>query len=145
MRPAIACWRATKRTPLVPGALSTLIRTSERAVMRASPWSMSCAATGAADSSTHVSSVRASMPPIMPALDGARQAIFRVVRGCMPSERRERRRRILTLALPIIGAMVSQNVLNLVDTGMVGKLGNQAIAGVGLGSFLNFLLTAFIL
>jgi len=57
----------------------------------------------------------------------------------------ERRKRILHLALPIIGGMLSQNVLNLVDTGMVGALGNTALAGVGLGSFLNFLLTAFIL
>ena len=58
---------------------------------------------------------------------------------------RERRRRILHLALPIIGGMISQNVLNLVDTGMVGVLGDEALAGVGLGGFLNFLLTAFIL
>lgn len=56
-----------------------------------------------------------------------------------------RRRRILTLALPIIGGMVSQNVLNLVDTAFVGSLGNEALAGVGLGGFLNFLCSAFIL
>ena len=57
-----------------------------------------------------------------------------------------RRRRIFRLALPIIGGMISQNVLNLVDTGMVGSLGvDAALAGVGLGSFLNFLLTAMIL
>lgn len=57
----------------------------------------------------------------------------------------DRRKRILHLALPIIGGMISQNVLNLVDTGMVGVLGDDALAGVGLGGFLNFLLTAFIL
>lgn len=56
-----------------------------------------------------------------------------------------RRRRILTLALPIIGGMVSQNVLNLVDTAMVGRLGNAALAAVGLGGFLNFLTSAMIL
>jgi len=56
-----------------------------------------------------------------------------------------RRRRILGLALPIIGGMLSQNVLNLVDTAMVGTLGDAALAGVGLGGFANFLLTAFIL
>ncbi|MEZ4375299.1 MAG: hypothetical protein R3B07_31090 [Polyangiaceae bacterium] len=33
-----------------------------------------------------------------------------------------RLRRILTLALPIVGGMVSQNLLNLVDTFMVGRL-----------------------
>lgn len=41
--------------------------------------------------------------------------------------------------------MISQNVLNLVDTGMVGALGDDALAAVGIGGFLNFLLTAFIL
>ncbi|MEM1413616.1 MAG: MATE family efflux transporter [Myxococcota bacterium] len=56
-----------------------------------------------------------------------------------------RRRKILHLALPIIGGMISQNVLNLVDTGMVGTLGDEALFAVGLGGFLNFLLTAFIL
>ncbi len=55
-----------------------------------------------------------------------------------------RRRRITGLALPIIGGMVSQNVLNLVDTAMVGSLGDAALAGVGLGSFVNFMATAFI-
>jgi putative MATE family efflux protein len=55
-----------------------------------------------------------------------------------------RRRRILSLALPIIGGMVSQNVLNLVDTAMVGSLGDAALAGVGLGSFANFMAIAFI-
>lgn len=55
-----------------------------------------------------------------------------------------RRRRILGLALPIIGGMVSQNVLNLVDTAMVGSLGDAALAAVGLGSFANFMAIAFI-
>jgi putative MATE family efflux protein len=41
--------------------------------------------------------------------------------------------------------MLSQNVLNLVDTAMVGTLGDAALAGVGLGGFANFLLSAFIL
>ncbi|RLA12895.1 MAG: MATE family efflux transporter, partial [Gammaproteobacteria bacterium] len=52
--------------------------------------------------------------------------------------RRERRRRILQLALPIIGAMVSQSILNLVDTAMVGQLGNAALAAVGLGGLVVF-------
>ena len=55
-----------------------------------------------------------------------------------------RRRRIFGLALPIIGGMVSQNVLNLVDTAMVGALGDAALAGVALGSFVNFMAIAFI-
>lgn len=55
-----------------------------------------------------------------------------------------RRRRILSLALPLIGGMVSQNILNLVDTAMVGALGNEALAAVGLGSFANFMAVAFV-
>jgi len=56
----------------------------------------------------------------------------------------ERRARILSLALPIIGGMVSQNVLNLVDTAMVGVLGAAALAAVGMASFANFMASAFI-
>jgi MATE family multidrug resistance protein len=57
----------------------------------------------------------------------------------------ERRNRILTLALPIIGGMVSQNLLNIVDTAMVGNLGNSALAAVGLGGFVVFMCQALIL
>jgi MATE family multidrug resistance protein len=56
----------------------------------------------------------------------------------------ERRRTILAAALPIIGGMASQNLLNLVDTWMVGALGPAALAGVGLASFLNFVAVAAI-
>ncbi len=58
---------------------------------------------------------------------------------------RERAGRILTLALPIVGSMVSQNVLNLVDTAMVGSLGDAALAAVGLGGFVTFLSQSIIL
>ncbi len=40
--------------------------------------------------------------------------------------------------------MVSQNVLNLVDTAMVGTQGTAALAAVGIGSFANFMAFAFI-
>ena len=46
---------------------------------------------------------------------------------------------ILALALPIVGGMISQNVLNLVDTAMVGSLGDIALAGTGMGGFANFM------
>ena len=49
------------------------------------------------------------------------------------------------LSLPIIGGMVSQNLLNLVDTAMVGFLGNAALAAVGLGGFVVFMCQALIL
>jgi multidrug resistance protein, MATE family len=58
---------------------------------------------------------------------------------------RHRRQTIVTLALPIVGGMVSQNVLNLVDTGMVGTLGDAALAAVGTASFANFMAMAFIM
>jgi multidrug resistance protein, MATE family len=57
---------------------------------------------------------------------------------------RQRSREVLALALPIIAAMTSQNVLNLVDTAMVAHLGAATLAGVGLASFINFMAVAFI-
>ena len=57
----------------------------------------------------------------------------------------ERRQRIFALALPIIGGMVSQNLLNIVDTAMVGFLGDAALAAVGLGGFIVFMCQALIL
>ncbi len=56
-----------------------------------------------------------------------------------------RRQRILALALPIIGGMFSQNLLNIVDTAMVSFLGNPALAAVGLGGFVVFMCQALIL
>ncbi|MFP4209554.1 MAG: MATE family efflux transporter [Wenzhouxiangella sp.] len=58
---------------------------------------------------------------------------------------RTRRRQLLAIALPVIGGMTSQNILNLVDIAMVGRLGDTALAATGLGSFANWLSMAFIL
>jgi multidrug resistance protein, MATE family len=55
-----------------------------------------------------------------------------------------RYQRILGLSLPIMGGMVSQNVLNLVDAAMVGTKGEAALAATGLGGFCMFLSIAFI-
>ena len=57
---------------------------------------------------------------------------------------RDRTKRILAIALPIIGGMVSQNVLNLVDLAMVATEGDAAVAAVGVGGFANFLAFSFI-
>jgi len=54
-------------------------------------------------------------------------------------------KRIFLLSLPIIGGMVSQNLLNLVDTAMVGQLGATALAAVGIGSFAVFMSQAMVL
>jgi putative MATE family efflux protein len=58
---------------------------------------------------------------------------------------RERRTRIWAIAVPIMGGMMSQNVLNLVDIGMVGRLGDKALAATGIGGFTNYLAISFII
>ncbi len=57
----------------------------------------------------------------------------------------DRRRSLFAIALPIIGGMLSQNILNLVDTAMVGHLGDVALAATGFGGFANYMSIAFIL
>lgn len=52
---------------------------------------------------------------------------------------------MLHLALPIMGAMMSQSVLNVVDAAMVGHLGDAALAAVGLGSYANFMAIALVI
>jgi putative MATE family efflux protein len=58
---------------------------------------------------------------------------------------RQRRKMVWGIALPIMGGMMSQNVLNLVDIGMVGRLGDSALAATGIGSFTNYLAISFII
>ena len=52
---------------------------------------------------------------------------------------RKRLERIFGLALPIVAGMLSQNILNLVDTAMVGRLGPEALAAVGISSMVAFM------
>ncbi|WP_395373570.1 MATE family efflux transporter [Marinicella sp. W31] len=56
-----------------------------------------------------------------------------------------RSKEILSISLPIIGGMVSQNILNLVDSAMVGSISATALGAVGLGGFINFMCVAFFL
>ncbi len=49
---------------------------------------------------------------------------------------------IARLGLPMVAGMLSQNLLNLVDTAMVGVLGPTALAAVGIGSYANFMAIA---
>ena len=58
---------------------------------------------------------------------------------------RQRLRHILSLGLPIIGGMLSQSLLNLVDAAMVGHLGEKSLAGVGIGSYANFMAIALVM
>ena len=55
---------------------------------------------------------------------------------------KNRSSQIFQIALPIIGGMMSQNILNLVDAAMVGQLGKTQLAAVGLASFVNFVAAA---
>jgi putative MATE family efflux protein len=55
-----------------------------------------------------------------------------------------RRQRILVLALPIVGGMISQNVLNMVDIAMVGTLGDAALAAVGVSSFATVMIVSLV-
>lgn len=76
---------------------------------------------------------------------------FRVRMPAPPSETRssmpepQRLRQILVLGLPIIGGMLSQSLINLVDAAMVGHLGETALAGVGIGSYANFMVIALVM
>lgn len=56
-----------------------------------------------------------------------------------------RQKVILTLGLPIIAGMLSQSVLNLIDAALVGQLGEASLAGVGIGSYANFVAISLIL
>jgi MATE family multidrug resistance protein len=68
-----------------------------------------------------------------------------LARGAAFFPDQERRRRVWSIALPIMGGMMSQNVLNLVDIGMVGRLGDSALAATGIGGFSNYLAISFII
>lgn len=61
----------------------------------------------------------------------------------MPSTNKHKA--IIALSFPIIGGMISQNIVNIVDTAMVGQVGTSALASVGLGSFLNFFCSALVM
>ena len=53
-----------------------------------------------------------------------------------------RMKTILVLALPIIGGMCSEQIIRVFDTMMIGFLGNQAIAALGLGSMVFSLMNS---
>lgn len=54
-------------------------------------------------------------------------------------------RHLLALATPIMAALLSQSLLNVVDAFMVGQLGAQSLAAVGVGSYLNFIAVSLLL
>ena len=52
--------------------------------------------------------------------------------------------RVVRLALPIMLGMLSQSMLNLIDAALIGRLGEVALAGVGVGGYAMFMLTAMV-
>ena len=58
---------------------------------------------------------------------------------------KQRTQRILAISLPIMGGMVSQSILNIVDAFFVGKLGSVALASVGLGGYAAFLAASIVI
>lgn len=56
-----------------------------------------------------------------------------------------RLQQILVLALPIMAGMLSQSILNIVDTWMVSSLGSDALAAVGMASNTNYLASAAVI
>lgn len=50
--------------------------------------------------------------------------------------------KVIRLALPIMVGMLSQSMLNLIDAALVGHLGEVALAGVGVGGYAMFMLSA---
>lgn len=57
----------------------------------------------------------------------------------------DRLKRIMAISLPIIGGMLSQSVINLIDAAMVGRLGDQALAAVGIGSYAAFIMVSLVM
>lgn len=50
--------------------------------------------------------------------------------------------KVMRLALPIMLGMLSQSMLNIIDAALVGHLGQVALAGVGVGGYAMFMMTA---
>ena len=57
----------------------------------------------------------------------------------------QRLTRILSIGIPIIGGMLSQSLINLVDAAMVGRLGETALAGVGVGGYATFITVSMVM
>ena len=58
---------------------------------------------------------------------------------------RDRLDRILVIGLPIIGGMVSQSVINLIDALLVGRISGTALAAVGIGSYASFIIISMMM
>jgi len=77
------------------------------------------------------------IPAVVVVNDGIVERRMKVISNLVvvPADRVDK---VLNQALPVMGGMASQNVLNLADAAMVGRLGTASVAAVGLGSTMNF-------
>jgi len=77
------------------------------------------------------------IPAVVVVNDGIVERRMKVISNLVgvPSDRVDK---VLNQALPVMGGMAAQNVLNLADAAMVGRLGTASVAAVGLGSTMNF-------
>ncbi|MDO6681116.1 MATE family efflux transporter [Oceanobacter sp. 5_MG-2023] len=57
----------------------------------------------------------------------------------------QRLTRIFGIGLPIIGAMLSQSLINLIDAAMVGRLGDAALAAIGIGGYASFMMVSIVM
>ena len=55
-----------------------------------------------------------------------------------------RYRRVLTTAFPLAVALISQNLLTLVDLAMVARIGASSVAAIGLANAAYHMLAAFL-
>lgn len=53
---------------------------------------------------------------------------------------KSRLKTILSLSVPIVATMFGYNLIGLIDLAMVGRLGDAALAGMGIGNFIFILL-----
>lgn len=53
--------------------------------------------------------------------------------------------RIVTIGFPIIGGMLSQSLINLIDAAMVGRLGEVSLAAVGIGGYATFVTVSVVM
>ncbi|MFC3679964.1 MATE family efflux transporter [Bacterioplanoides pacificum] len=70
--------------------------------------------------------------------------MLRLIASLLAIEPR-RLQHILIIGVPIIGGMLSQSLINLVDAAMVGRLGDAALAGVGVGSYASFIVVSTVM
>mgnify|MGYP001259709795 CR=1 FL=1 len=69
-------------------------------------------------------------------------SVSKLLRAIFPSKIRSKE--IITLSSPIIMGMLSINIIGVVDTMMIGVLGDRSLAAVGFGSFLFWCLIAIL-